>query len=325
MEFQGTTLATKEACVHALRQPELSSNPGGAMAGSANLLFMDNESHIRLRAVVRDVIGQLEPLPHQVTTDIRAIVQKLHGRNDIDLVADFGRPVAAIVAAAVLAVEQELTAELLDQISGTAANLGVWIGDSAPAGSAMHKVVRFFLKATAIHDGGLDRLRRARKAGEITEDELLVTPVMLVHAAYENSTNFLAAAALQLSQSPSLAEQFVSGSRQAGAVREMVNQICPTRHVMRRATKPLDVAGTHIQEGECVAISIGPPNALAFGTGSHSCPGIKVALTEAEFALREIAPLLAASWRTVSVEEKNHFVFHGLSHALIRRDSSSGD
>jgi cytochrome P450 len=325
MEFHVTTLTSKDACMHALRRPQLSSNPGRTMAGSANLLFMDGEPHTRLRAVVRDIISQLEPLPGQVQDDIRAIVADLRNRAEIDLVADFGRPIAAVVAAAVLAAEQGLTSELLEQISGTAANLNVWIGGTAPASSAMHRVVRFFLKATPIPGGGLDRLRRAQRAGEITEDELLVTPVMLTHAAYENSTNFLAAAALQLSRSPDLAEHFVSGSRQVGTVRDMANQICPTRHVMRRATEPLDVTGTHIREGEGVAVSIGPPNALAFGTGPHSCPGIKVALAEAEFALRLIAPLLTTPWQPVSVEEKNHFVFYGLTRALIRRSSSPAE
>lgn len=319
MEFQGTTFTAKEVCVHALRLPQLSSNPGGAMASSANLLFMDGASHARLRAVVRDVIAQLEPLPQAVLDDIVTIVDGLRDRTELDLVADFGRPVAAVVAAAVLAVQQELTYDLLDLLSETAANLGVWLSGTAPASSAMHRVVRFFLKAKPIPGGGLDTLRRAAAAGHITEDELLVTPVMLTHAAYENSMNFLAAAALRISRSPELAEQFAAGAGLARTVRDLVNDICPTRHVMRRATEPTEVAGTPVRAGEGVAISIGPPDGLAFGTGAHSCPGIQVALAEAQFALARLAPLLAAGWRVVDVAEKDHFVFHGLTRALIHR------
>lgn len=88
---------------------------------------------------------------------------------------------------------------------------------------------------------------------------------------------------------------------------------------MRRATAPAEVDGTAIADGERLAVSIAPPDALPFGTGPHSCPGIRVALSEAEFALAEVAPLLAEGWEVVDVAEKDHFVFHGLTHAVLRR------
>lgn len=316
--FQGTTFTTKEACVHALRLPQLSSNPGGVMAGSANLLFMDGPAHTRLRAVVRDVIGRLDPLPQPILDKIATIVDGLRDRTELDLVADFGRPVAAVIAAAMMDVEQELTYDLLDLLSATAANLDVWLNGTTPAGSAMHRVIRFYLKAKPIPGGGLDMLRNAAKAGTITEDELLVTPVMLTHAAYENSMNFMATAALRIIASPELAAQFTAGTGLPQTVRNLVNDICPTRHVMRRATEPTEIGGTSLRAEEGVAISIGPPGGLAFGTGAHSCPGIQIALGEARFALARLAPLLASGWQAVDVAEKDHFAFHGLTRALIR-------
>ncbi|MEO3755650.1 hypothetical protein [Streptomyces sp. B6B3] len=322
MKFSGTTFTSKEACVHALRHPELSSNPGGATAGSANLLFMDSDDHARLRGVVREVVSRLEPLPEEVLAEISGVVRGLDGRTELDLVADFARPVAAVVASAVLAVEEELSYALLDQISQTAANLDVWIDGTTPANTAMHRVVRFFLKARAVPGGGLDLLRRAAEAGEITEDELLVTPVMLTHAAYENSMNFLAASALRISQSGELAARFTASRGRGRTVRKLVNEICPTRHVMRRAVAPVAIADTPVAADERIAIWIGPPNGLAFGIGDHTCPGIRIALAEAEFALTEITPLLEGGWEVVDVAEKNHFVFHGLTRALVRRDLS---
>ncbi len=319
MSFTGTRFTTKDTCVHALRHPHLSSNPGGAMENSPNLLFMDAAEHNRLRTVVREVVAELDPLPEQVLADIGSVVRKLLGRNEIDLVADFARPVAGIVASAVLAVEQELTDSLFETVSATAANLGVWLDGTAPASRAMHQVVRFFIRADARPGGGLDRLRTAAVAGRITEDELLVTPVMLTHAAYENSMNFLAESALRMAESRSLSEQVLDATHRGSIVRELVNEICPTRHVMRRAIAAVDLEGHSIDAGERIAIFLGPPHALAFGTGSHTCPGTRIALAEAGFALAEIAPILGGRWTSTDVVEKDHFVFHGLTRAVIRR------
>ncbi len=295
--------------VKALRDRELSSNPGGATAETPNLLLMDGADHRRLRAVVKEVIALVEPLPAAVLTDIQIAVRGLNASARFDLVADFARPVASRVTAAVLGAQEPLGEKLLANLSETAANLDVWSGGPAGADTAALRVAMFFLKATAIEGGGLALLREAHEAGRITEDELMITPVMLAHAAYENSMNFLALAGLELLRRPDLLDD----------VRGLIHEIAPTRFAARRVIAPFSLSGKDFTTGDKLAIPLGPGAELAFGLGRHTCPGSRVAVAEGEVALRALAEVLTPDHVAEDVRCKSHAVFHGVEQAIVTR------
>ncbi|WP_410574153.1 cytochrome P450 [Amycolatopsis sp. cmx-4-61] len=289
-----------------LRDPRLSSSPDTSVP--ANLLFMDGAEHRRLREVVKEVIGLVEPLPAEVGAGIEEIVGGLADRAEFDLVADFGRPVAALVAAAVLGAGP-FDDRFLTALSETTANLNVWSGQASPAGDvAALRVAMFFLKAPDTGRGGLALLRRAHAEGRISEDELMVTPVMLAHAAYENSMNFLALAGLGLVTTP-------RDDLGAAGVRNLVQEIAPTRYAARRAAAACEVAGRSLAAGEKVAVPLG--DGLAFGLGRHACPGARVAVAEGEIALRALARILTPDHVVTGVGWKTHPVFHGLASARV--------
>ncbi|MEU4254417.1 cytochrome P450, partial [Amycolatopsis sp. NPDC026612] len=85
----------RDAGARALRSAELTSDPGG---GSPSLLLRDGEDHTRVRAVLREIIAGLEPLPEAVRASIEAVVDGLGP--SFDLVGDFARPVAGAVTSA---------------------------------------------------------------------------------------------------------------------------------------------------------------------------------------------------------------------------------
>ncbi|MFI5562893.1 cytochrome P450 [Amycolatopsis japonica] len=293
--------------VKALRDRELSSNPGGAAAETPNLLLMDGADHRRLRAVVKEVIALVEPLPEAVLTDLRSTISPLKSLRRFDLVADFARPAAARVTEAVLGTVEPLGEKLLTNLSETAANLDVWSGAPAGADTAALRVAMFFLKATAVEGGGLALLREAHEAGRITEDELMITPVMLAHAAYENSMNFLALAGLELLRRPDALDD----------VRGLIHELAPTRFAARRVTTPFSLAGKDFTTGDKLAIPLGPDAELAFGLGRHTCPGSRVAVAEGEAALRALAEILTPDHVAEDVRYKTHAVFHGVERAIV--------
>lgn len=295
--------------VKALRDRELSSNPGGAAAETPNLLLMDGDAHRRLRTVVKEVIALVEPLPADLVTDLRSTVRPLKSLRRFDLVSDFARPVAARVTAAVLGTVEPLGEKLLTNLSETAANLDVWSGAPAGADTAALRVAMFFLKATAVEGGGLALLREAHEAGRITEDELMITPVMLAHAAYENSMNFLALAGLELLRRPDLVDD----------VRGLIHEIAPTRFAARRVIAPFSLSGKDFTTGDKLAIPLGPEAELAFGLGRHTCPGSRIAVAEGEVALRTLAEVLTPDHVAEDVRYKTHAVFHGLERAIVTR------
>ena len=288
-EEHGIRVVTgRDASARALRSPDLTSDPGG---GSPSVLLRDGEGHTRLRGVLREIIARLEPLPAPVLARIEAVVAGL-GR-EFDLVRDFARPVAGAVTAAVLGVA--LDDGFLDRLEATTANLDVFGGtDRAGQAAAFRLAVQ--LSRTPAGPGGLTALRDAHAAGRLDEDELMFNPVVLAHAAYENSLNFLACAGLALA---------TSGPK---SVRELVAEICPARYVLRFGP-----------EGP-LAISLA--DGLPFGLGRHACPGSGVALAEGEVALGALAKLLAGGCEVTDVRWKTHPVFHGLAKAVVTRSGN---
>ena len=296
--FEGiTVLEGREACIRTLRDPELRSATDD---GSASVLLMDGPDHARVREVLREIISGLEPLPPAVCAEISRSVTSLGRR--FDLVADFARPVAGTVTSAVLGVP--IDDVFLGHLAATTANLDVWSGATDKAGQAS----AFRLAVQLSRDspeagGGLATLRAAREAGRITEDELLLNPVVLAHAAYENSLNFLAVAGLALAEDAALAARFRAG--EAGLVRELARRICPARFVLR--------------SGPDGPLAISLADGLPFGLGRHACPGSGVALAEADIALRALADVLTPGCTVTDVARTSHPVFHGLTRATVTR------
>jgi cytochrome P450 len=274
----------RDACVHALRSPDLTSDPGG---GSPSVLLRDGDGHARVRGVLREIIAGLEPLPGPVIAAIEAVVAGLG--SSFDLVRDFARPVAGAVTSAVLGVS--LDDVFLDHLEKTTANLDVFGGaDRAGQASAFRLAVQ--LSRAPAGPGGLTALREAHVAGRLDEDELMLNPVVLAHAAYENSLNFLACAGLELAT-----------SKAPVRVRELVTSICPARYVLRFGA-----------DGP-VAVSLA--DGLPFGLGRHACPGSGVALAEGEVALGALAKHLSGGCEVAEVRWKTHPVFHGLASAQV--------
>jgi cytochrome P450 len=138
----------------------------------------------------------------------------------------------------------------------------------------------------------LAALRAAHAEGRLDDDELALNPVVLAHAAYENSVNFLASAGLALATDPA-----------PRSVRDLATSICPARYVLRH--------------GPAGPVAISLADGLPFGLGRHACPGSGVALAEAEIALGALAKVLAGGCRVEDVRWKQHPVFHGLASARV--------
>jgi cytochrome P450 len=275
----------RDAGVRALRAPELTSDPG---LGSPSVLLRDGAGHARVRGVLREIIAGLEPFPDSVRAEIEAVVGGLG--TSFDLVRDFARPVAGLVTAAVLGVP--LDDVFLDHLEATTANLDVFGGSDRKGQASAFRLSVQLSRAPAEPGSGLAALRAAHAAGRLDDDELALNPVVLAHAAYENSLNFLASAGLALASGAALT-----------TVRELATEICPARYVLRHGP------------GGPVAISLA--DGLPFGLGRHACPGSGVALAEAEIALHALTAVLTGGCRIEDVRWKTHPVFHGLASARV--------
>ncbi|UOZ09698.1 cytochrome P450 [Amycolatopsis sp. WQ 127309] len=275
----------RDAAARALRSPELTSDPG---LGSPSVLLRDGDGHARVRGVLREIIATLEPFPDAVRDGVETVVGALG--TSFDLVRDFARPVAGLVTSAVLGVP--LDDVFLDHLEATTANLDVFGGTDRQGQASAFRLSVQLSRAPAEPGSGLAALRAAHAAGRLDDDELAINPVVLAHAAYENSLNFLASAGLSL-----------ASAAEPRSARDLAAEICPARYVLRFGP-----------DGP-VAISL--TDGLPFGLGRHACPGSGVALAEAEIALRALADVLSGGCRVEDVRWKTHPVFHGLASARV--------
>lgn len=309
--FSDVATVGQEDRAAALRHSALTSNPCASGADSPNLLLLDGPDHMRLRAVVRKIIAGLEPLPESACNATTETVTMLAERSHFDLVTDFARPVAALVAQELVGADLPFDDRFLDDIEATAANLDIWF-QAAPsgAGTSALRIALLLARAPAVPGRGMELLRTAHEHGQIDADELFLTPVMLAHAAYENSRNFLALAGLRVVREPDL----LRDTPAAAVVRELAADLTPVRLVMRRACEQVELATETVAAGTKVAI---PLDGMPFGLGRHVCPGSRVALAEAEIALQALAAVLPDGGRVCDLRWKSHPAFHGLETATV--------
>jgi unspecific monooxygenase len=176
-------------------------------------------------------------------------------------------------------------------------------------------------------------------AGELTDDEVVASAVLLLNAGHEASVNVFGnglVAMLQRGLRP--------GTDVPACVEEMLRFDSALQLFERTATEPVEVGGVTVEPGQKVAVLLGAANRdpaaferpdeflvdrdpnphVAFGVGVHFCLG-------APLARMELAESLAALWATcpdlalaAEPESRGTFVLRGFRRVLLRGGADDG-
>jgi cholest-4-en-3-one 26-monooxygenase len=166
------------------------------------------------------------------------------------------------------------------------------------------------LKGRCPADDVMTQIAQAGAAGEMSEDEMMGNVALLASGAAESTRTSLSHGMHELMRNP---EQFAwlrehADDIPATAVQEMVRIASPFTHLVRTATKDVELHGQHIPAGDVVCMLFAAGNFdpaafdeprrfdlarennlhLSFGRGPHTCLGKHVAALEIKILLEEL-------------------------------------
>jgi len=333
----GVFLLTRHADVHAaLRDTRLSANRRNADAIERNraalprqllgddtifrsMLMMDAPDHTRIRSLVNKAftprrIAELRPRIEAIAKELLAEPAR---SGELDVIAELGGPLPAIVIAELLGVPAE-----------DHPKFRVWAAQivAAPAavatGDQVEQFQRGFESLAEYLRVVIAERRRSPQADLIsalvaaqedrdalTDMELLATAILLLLAGHETTTNLIGNGTLALLQNPDqLARLRAEPGLLKSAIEEMLRFDSPVQGTMRAATEDVEFGGKKLGRGALVICGIGAANRdpevfpdpdrfdvtrddnrhLSFGFGAHFCLGAPLARLEGEIAFRAL-------------------------------------
>jgi hypothetical protein len=313
-----------------------------------NLLFMDAPGHGELRAKLTRALPKPQSIEAPFSEQVDRIVSGLAGKSRFDLVADLSSPIAGSASCILMGVPEVDHPRVITLLTRIASRFDPTIpsetrqGGDLSALALMHYFFRLF-KKKSYGDGVFQRLVAQHMSSRISLDELLVSSVVLSHASFENSCNFLSYAIAEVLTNTRVrtALDSTSESVRRRCLEELTRLGAPARLLTRRATADHSVDSTMIRRGDYVLAAVAEANRdpnefdrpdeisgepvdrrnLTFGSGEHRCPGALLARREAEIALRTIASLCSRPFELIDSEWKDNAMMFGPRHIEIRSQS----
>jgi cytochrome P450 PksS len=281
-----------------------------------NMLGHDDPEHRRLRGLVDQAFMRrtIEAMRPMISDIADRLLDRLKGRTEVDLMAEFCRDLPLSVICAMLG--------LPDQDHDRFKN---WLGrltDTANMGSVIRampgviSVVRYLRRISrpgggALPGGLIAELRDAERDGQsLSEDELVSMIFLLFGAGQETTTHLISGGLFALL---SHEDQLSQIRRDPGliptCVEECLRYVSPVQMTKPRfVTRDLVWQGRQFRRGEMFAgflaaancdparferphdfdITRHPNPHLSFGTGVHFCLGFQLARAEAAIAFERI-------------------------------------
>lgn len=291
----------------------------------------DKPRHTRLRKLVT---GAITPrFVESLAPVIRGHAQRLVGaalrEREVNAVAALTAPMPRLTIGSILGIpeeDQEAVAGYASQaITGTTGP-----GDAAPALSERRKIsetgnndlLMYFVQIIENEPHRLDPNGMVRRLMEIeldgarlTSDEVLLNCLNLAIGGYETTKNAVAAGLYRLATTDG-AWQWLRAdlTRVDAMIEEMLRYDTPAAHLIRTVTRPTELGGTSLDEGDTVCVWISaanrdpavfeapdefrldrdPNNHLSFTIGPHFCLGAVLARLEIRSLFTELLTRVSA-------------------------------
>ncbi|MFF7530050.1 cytochrome P450 [Streptomyces bobili] len=261
----------------------------GMMRWRPNALFADGAAHVRYRTTLIDVFDLVEPhdLRARVHRAVRLLVDRIGPHGGADLVADFSRPLMALVFNDLFGLPDSAGDRL-------EAGLGKMMEGGAQAAEGEAEYGRYVLEliaAKAERPGDDLPSRLLGHPAGLTGEEVTWQVFLTLGAGYEPTANLLSNTLSRILGNPLYYSTLTSGARPVmDAVVEVLHHETPlSNYGIYYARRPVSFHGVWLRDAVPVVVSYGalgvraerevtagrhPNDAshLSWGAGSHACP-----------------------------------------------------
>jgi cytochrome P450 len=302
------------------------------------MLFLDAPAHTRLRSLASQAFTpqRVQLLRQHIQEITDRLLDAVVSAARMDVIADLGEPLPAIVTAEMLGVPARDHEQLKSWSRDFAEILGNFQHNPdriAIILAAVEGMTRYFRAHMAEQrakprDGLLGALMSAEVDGDrLSDDEIIANVILTMVGGQETTTNLIGNGLLTLLRHPAeLARLRADAGLIPSAVEELLRYESPTQHTYRSAPQDLELGGQTIRKGQAVIVVMGAANRdperfsdpdrvdlarrdnrhVAFGWGPHFCFGAALARIEGQVAfdtmLRRLPGVQLApgplTWRT---------------------------
>jgi len=281
-----------------------------------NMIGYDDPEHRRLRGLVdqafqRRTINAMRPMITEITD---RLLDRLQGRTEVDLMAEFCRDLPLSVICAMLGLPKQDHDRFKNWLGG--------LKDTASMGAVIRalpgvvRVVRYLRRVSrpgggALPEGLITALCDAATDGQtLSEDELVSMIFLLFGAGQETTTHLISGGLFALLSHEDQRRRLQSDpSQMAACVEECLRYVSPVQMTKPRfATRDVVWQGRQFRRGDMLAAFLAAANAdpakfahphrfhitrhpnphLSFGTGAHFCLGFQLARAETAIAFERI-------------------------------------
>jgi cytochrome P450 len=284
------------------------------------MLFLDGTAHGRLRGLASSAFTprRVTVLREHIEDITRRLLDAAAERGRMDVIADLGAPLPAIVTAEMLGVPSEDHAQLKAWSTDFAEVIGNFQHNPEHAArmlrstDAMSEYFRERIREQHRHprEGLINALLTAELDGDrLSEEEVVANCIITMVGGQETTTNLIGNGVLALLRNPDqLTRLRADVSLIPSAVEELLRYEPPTQHTARMAPEDVEMGGRSIRRRQAVIAVMGAANRdperfpdpdrldigrvdnrhLAFGWGAHFCFGAPLARIEAQTAFASL-------------------------------------
>lgn len=281
-----------------------------------NMLGHDDPEHRRLRGLVDQAFQRrtIEAMKPTIAAIADRLLDRLEGREEADLMAEFCRDLPLAVICEMLGLPAQDHARFKSWLGGLkdTANIGAVVR----AVPGVISVVRYLRRVSrpgggALPDGLVAALREVETdSGRLSEDELVSMIFLLFGAGQETTTHLISGGLFALlSHEDQMGRLRSDPSLMPTCIEECLRHVSPVQMTKPRfAIRDGDLHGRPFRRGDMFAALLAAANCdpakfevphrfditrhpnphLSFGTGVHYCLGFQLARAEASIAFERI-------------------------------------
>jgi pimeloyl-[acyl-carrier protein] synthase len=320
------------------------------------MLFMDPPAHTRLRSLASQAFSpaRVAVLRSHIREIVDRLLDAVQNKGEMDIIAELGEPLPAIV-----------TAEMLGVPPNDRNRLKTWSADFAEMlGNFQHnpehapRMLRTVEDMTAYfrdtirrqkdipQEGLVHSLMTAEVNGDrLSEEEVVANSIVTMVGGLETTTNLIGNGVLTLLRNPQEMQRLRDDpSLIPSAVEEMLRYESPSQHTGRLAPKDTELGGKLIRKGQAVMAVMAAANRdperfldpdrfdvsrtdnrhLAFGYAAHFCFGAALARVEGQ----EVFEALIRRLPNLTLQPgplvwRNNLGLRGLTSLPVRFQASS--